>query len=107
VWDGVGASGDYTITIDVPVEDPYLNIRWKGDYWNTYYYAKAKLKLPPEDKIIPISGYTITIDFNHAMFGSKWSIGTKKLYDVTTWKNDDTDWKEAIEHAAKDKEEDY
>jgi len=63
-----------------------VTIRWEGNYYGTYYYVKARLKVSGWDWA---ESYDIKIDFNNAMFGSKWSIATKNLVDVKTYKCDD------------------
>jgi len=73
VYDHGTCANDYTITIPVPPEDEYLNIRWKcTDGLVGATYVKARMKAE--------SG-TITLDYNGvAMSGPK--VATKNLSDV-------------------------
>jgi len=61
-------ANDYTIKIEVPVSDEYLNVRWMGEEWLTDAFVKAKMKAE--------SG-TITLDYN-----GRARVAVKNLYDV-------------------------
>jgi len=88
VYDHDTCANDFTITIPVPPEDEYLNIRWKGtDIWHCDTCVNAKMKAE--------SG-TITLDYN----GHK-KVATKNLYDVRTG-NFPYDWKSAENRAVSD-----
>jgi len=84
------SSWDFTITITVPADSEYLNVRWFCDDINGYTYVKAKVKAE--------SG-TITLDYN-----GKGKVATKNLYDVVTGTNADMekDFYDAFNHAVSD-----
>jgi len=71
VYDHEDFANDYTITIPVPEDDEYLNVRWRGwDGAAGETHVRAKMKAE--------SG-TITLDYN----GHR-KVATKNLYDVAT-----------------------
>jgi len=88
VYDHNTAANDFDITIPVPAEDEYVNIRWKGtDIWYRDTCVNAKMKAE--------SG-TIVLDYN----GRK-NVATKNLYDVLTG-NFPNDWQNAKKRAVSD-----
>jgi len=56
-YDGDIFANDFTITITVPVDDEYLNIRWVGQEANYLTYIQGKLPVTGAGK------YTIYIDY--------------------------------------------
>jgi len=57
VYDGDIFANDFTITITVPADDEYLNIRWVGQEANYLTYIQGKLPVAGAGK------YTIYIDY--------------------------------------------
>jgi len=104
VYDSGIYACDFYITLDAPAGDKYLNIRWRAyDTSARVYYLKAKMK------VAGAGNYTITLDYNHSIFSSSWSIVTKNLYDVTAheWEDEggdregDYDYFSAMERAVR------
>jgi len=86
---GANCANDFSITLDkIHNGDAYLNIRWAGWYIsNEYYVLKARLALPDDPGWTGgTRKFTVRIDFNHELFSSGWSIKTKNLYDIVTYK---------------------
>jgi len=71
VYDGNICANDFTITLDVPEEDEFINIGWKGTQGvaDTFCYGKIKLDNNKQ--------YIADIDYNGLN-----NVATKNLYDV-------------------------
>jgi len=103
VYDHDVFANDFTITLPVPKDDEYLNVRWRGvdGFWGATY-VRARMKAE--------SG-TITLDYNGVAMGPK--VATKNLSDVAVgdyYYGENTsyrvcfgpDWEDAKKRAADD-----
>jgi len=81
VYDGDIFANDFTITIAVPVDDEYLNIRWVGQEANYLTYIQGKLPVAGAGK------YTIKINYNGVgNIGSTQGITSRRTwYGTVSW----------------------